>query len=523
MTIGTRRVGQGRMGRLAAGVVVGAGLTGSAVAQSPGVIAPQTVALPGTPAAAPPVPADSPTAPGAVASPGPSVTPFPVIGAQPVAAGPGAAPGSATPAPRLFEAYWDNGLFFRTPGRDFVAHVGGTLQYDAAFYSPGRGVQFNNGGTGRFSDGVNLRRGRLFAEGTFYHDFDYKFELEFFNGFLAAGAGTNATNTNVANTPGPTDANITARNVPFVGNVRIGNQKEWFSLEHLNSYRFLEFLERSYLFDASQATAFNNGFTPGVSVFRTWADDRVFTAAGAYKNESDLIGFGVGDGQYAVTGRVAGLPVWNPAANRFWHVGGAMSHRDPVNGQVQVRIRDDIRNAPFPLLNLIANTGLVNASSQTLFNLETAGTIDSFTFQGEYTQNLIYDASNATVPNAGTLAYQGFYAEGMYFLTGESRTWDNKNYIFRRVIPKNNFGFTKGALRPDGWGAVELAARYQYLNLNSQGINGGRLNAVTLGLNWYWNPNAKLQFNYDYTYRDGVNPASQGAIHSAGTRMQYDF
>jgi len=86
------------------------------------------------------------------------------------------------------------------------------------------------------------------------------------NGIAFSPAGTTGPITagTVTNSPGPTDAWITVKEVPFFGNVRIGSQKEWFSLEHLNSYRYLEFLERSYLFDFAQATAFNNGFSPGI-------------------------------------------------------------------------------------------------------------------------------------------------------------------------------------------------------------------------------------------------------------------
>ena len=255
-------------------------------------------------------------------------------------------PIDAVAAPK-FEAIWNNGLFFQTPKKEFVAHVGATVHADGAWYTAGTGLQQFAGGTGRFNDGANFRRLRIFLEGSMYKNIDYKVEVEFMNGFSPAGLTGPVSASTVSNSPGPTDAWITVKDVPRLGNVRIGNQKEWFSLEHLNGYRALEFLERSYLFDFSQATAFNNGFSPGISAFRTWADDRIFTAIGGYKNESDLIGFGLGDGQYAVTGRVAGLPVWQPDDKFFWHVGGAMSHRDPVNGQVQVRIRNEVRNAPF--------------------------------------------------------------------------------------------------------------------------------------------------------------------------------
>jgi phosphate-selective porin OprO/OprP len=443
---------------------------------------------------------------------------------------PSATPSVANPAPASeppkFESVWNSGLFQQTANKNFVLHLGATVQYDGAWYSAQDSLQLFPGGLGRFNDGVNLRRGRIRAEGTMYQNTDFLFELEFFNGVIPAGLPGPATFASVTNSPGPTDAWVTLKKVPVVGNVRIGSQKEWFSLEHLNSYRYLEFMERSYLFDASQATAFNNGFTPGISVFRTWASDRVFTAIGVYKNESDLLGFGLGDGQYATTGRVTALPIYRPDEQFYWHVGGSMSYRDPVNSQVQVRVRDTIRNAPFPLLNLVANTGLVNASSQTLFNLETAAVRGPVTLQAEYLANLINSAQVGAGPNMGTARLQGAYVTGLVFLTGESRSWDTNTMTFKRVIPKRNFLVWDAdcGVCNEGWGAWELGARYSYLDLDDKAVRGGHLNSVTLGLNWYWNPNAKLQFNYDYMYREGgPNPIAKGSVHAFGTRLAYDF
>ena len=431
--------------------------------------------------------------------------------------------GGATPAPaaRSFEAVWNNGLFFQTKDKDFVFHVGGAVQYDGAWYTAPASLEKFPGGTGPYNDGVNQRRGRLRADGTLYKNVDFAVEYEFFNGVLPAGLP--ATAANVFNSPGPTDAWITLKNIPVVGNVRIGNQKEPFSLEHLNNYRALEFLERSVLFDASQATRFNNGFTPGVSVFRTWADDRIYTAGGFFKNESDLFGFGVNDGNYATTGRVGILPIYDPESNVSLWIGGAMSYRNPVNGQVRVNVRENVRNAPFPLLNLPADTGVLNASSQSLYNLETGAAIGPVTIQAEYLANLVRDAGPVGGPNVGTAVFQGFYAETMVFLTGERRTWNPKAAVFNRIQPLTSFGFSSDGT-PTGIGAWELAVRYSYLDLTDKTISGGRLNSVTLGLNWYLNANAKLQFNYDYTYRDNAaNPFAKGEIHAVGTRMAFDF
>ena len=54
----------------------------------------------------------------------------------------------------------------------------------------------------------------------------------------------------------------------------------------------------------------------------------------------------------------------------------------------------------------------------------------------------------------------------------------------------------------------ELAARYSYLTLNDHNIHGGRLVDLTLGVNWYLNPNLRVMWNYvwadaSHRFRDG--------------------
>ncbi len=426
-----------------------------------------------------------------------------------------------------FDVSWKNGLFVESADRAFALHLGGTLHYDAAWYSASSILELGPGGTGKFNDGFNPRRMRILAEGTIYDRIDFMVEYEFANGigFAPAGAVNQTFTGSITNSPGPTQAWITVKDVPGVGNVRIGNQKEWFSLEHLNSHKFLEFMERSYLFDFSQPTAFNNGFSPGISVFNTWADDLVFTGIGFYKNMSNLLGFGVGDGNYAVTGRLAMLPVWLPDECIFWHLGGSFSHRDPVNGTVQLRVFDPIRNAPFPLLNLLANTGLLNAQSQDLFNIESAAVWGPLTLQAEYTANVIRGASAANFPFGpsgppqGNLLFQGYYAEALVFLTGESREWDQCNFVFKRVNPRRPVRFRGDS----GYGAWELGVRYSFLDLSHKAIRAGYLEGVTVGLNWYMNANAKMQFNYDYTHRGNTNTPAQGHVHGFGLRTALDF
>jgi phosphate-selective porin OprO/OprP len=425
-----------------------------------------------------------------------------------------------------FRSYWDHGLYFTVPDKQFLIHFGGTLQYDSAWFTAQPSLTRFPGGTGMFEDGTTPRRIRFRADGTVYDDLEFFIEIEFINGFTAGSrAGMVTRDVDVPTIPSLTDGYLIHKNLPFLGNVKIGNQKEPFSLEHLDSDRFLPFMEHSFLFDLTYVSEFNNGYSPGISVFRTWADDRLFTHAGLFKNLPDPFGFGLGDGEYAVTGRVGLLPLWQEAGEVYWYFGGAMSHRDPVDNLVTARIRNLIRNAPGPLLNVIATTGAIPANRNILFNLDTAYARGPLTIIGEMQSNQLHNATTANNVPQGTINYTGFYISTLYFLTGEHRSWNRRTYTFNRVIPNHHFRLDKNSpWHLAGLGAWELGARYSYLDLNDTLIRGGRLQAVTLGLNWYLNPITKMQFNYDWTYVDqAANPLAKGIVHSFGTRINFEF
>jgi phosphate-selective porin OprO/OprP len=45
------------------------------------------------------------------------------------------------------------------------------------------------------------------------------------------------------------------------------------------------------------------------------------------------------------------------------------------------------------------------------------------------------------------------------------------------------------------FGAWQLGARFSYLDLYDKAIRGGQVYDWTVGVDWYWNPNMKVQFN----------------------------
>ena len=314
---------------------------------------------------------------------------------------------------------------------------------------------------------------------------------------------------------------MTFREVPLVNNVRVGNVKEPISFEHLTSSRYLDFMERSYNQDAFYG-AFNNGFTPGVVVYDNWSDERGTWATGVFKNTTNVFAYGIGDGEYAWTSRVTYLPWYEDKGKYLNHIGVSGSIRDPNNHQATYRARGSLRNGPGALNPTLANTSLFSTTETEFGGLEWVTQVDSLVLQAEYTcawnQKSIGNGTSAPAgAELGDVFFHGWYAEAMYFLTGEHREYETKTGAFGRVVPHRNFG-DSGSL-----GAWQVGARYNVLSLMDSGVDGGRLEDITLGLNWFLNPNMKIQSNYAYTIRDAQASTGGGDYYGYGMRLAWDF
>jgi Phosphate-selective porin len=93
----------------------------------------------------------------------------------------------------------------------------------------------------------------------------------------------------------------------------------------------------------------------------------------------------------------------------------------------------------------------------------------------------------------GNYASDGWYLSGSWLVTGESRVYSGGNVANPR---------------PEGKaGAVELLARYSHIDLDSDGIAGGRESNWTVGANWYVGRHLKFQANHVWA------DARRGAVH----------
>jgi phosphate-selective porin OprO/OprP len=441
----------------------------------------------------------------------PVIVSYPTGPAVPTAPAPAAEPAALKPV-------WKNQLFFESEDRSFSLFVGGRAQFDAASYLVPRTIRSAVAGIEPLEDGVSIRRLRLQAGGTIYRNYEFLVELDFANAYVVEPRPGRSENTVV-----PTDVWFGFREVPVVGNVRVGHQKPPISFEHMTSSRFLNFLERSVGFDAfieNQA----NGFQPGVTVFDTFADRRGTWAAGVFKNTRNVFGWVVGRNEAEATGRVTYLPVYESDGRQLVHVGLGATHRDAESDTVRARTRFDVRNAPGAVAPLLADTGDIDARQQQVVVPEFVVVSGPFSLQSEYYASWVQAARPPAGSGfgRGTAFFQSAYVEGHYFLTGEHRAYNRDKGVFDRVVPNSPFSWRKGC-GASGWGAWQLTARYSYLDLNSRGIEGGVVHDMTLGLNWFLNPNAKLQFNYFLAHRDVAGVLGDGYIQGFGTRMAWDF
>jgi len=145
------------------------------------------------------------------------------------------------------------------------------------------------------------------------------------------------------------------------------------------------------------------------------------------------------------------------------------------------------------------DTGIFDATSSLTYNFEASWRKGPFWLLGEYVLNDI-DA-----PALGNPDLTGYYLTGSWALTGEMRGYNRKSGIF------NPLPVAKSVCQ-GGWGAWEVAARWSDLDLTDGGVDGGDMQILSLGLNWWLSPIFNVNLNYRWITLDrfGVEGDSSG-------------
>ena len=359
---------------------------------------------------------------------------------------------------------WNNGLQFKSENGQFKSKFGGRVQNDWGFFFQDDSLKSE---FGKLYNGTEFRRIRFYNSGLLYGNVKYKLQLDFAGGGIAFK-----------------DVYIALTKLPVIGNIKIGHFKEPFRIEVQTSSKYNMFMERA------SSTSFMPIRNTGIMLHNHVLKKRLTWAIGAFRN-SDKFGNDKGRDNYNATGRLTGTPVYNEEDHRILHLGIAYSYRNP-NTSSLIKSKPEVH-----LANYYVNTDTIkNVKSIHVFGEEYVFILGPLSLQVEYLMSFISTPDNSY----DFFAYYGMIS---YFLTGEHRNYLASNGSFGPITVKNNFN-----PQAKGWGALEVALRYSLINLNSTDVNGGRLDNITIGLNWHLNPTAKIMANYVLAQLNDVGDAS---------------
>lgn len=391
--------------------------------------------------------------------------------------------------------------------------VNGVFQADVGFFNQDAASVSS---FGDIQDGADFRRARLSAKGAVSETVNYMMQFDF------AFPGR----------PTFTDVWMEMVDLPILGNFRIGQWKQPFSLEVVSSFRYTTFMERSVLFQP---------FTPfrhlGMGFYDHSDDLNSTWAASGFRSGQDQFGDSISnDGGWGTAERVTWLPWYDEQSGgaAYLHLGLGHFYSNPPNDTFNFRTIPEffvgehgggavgtsgqalpgaVNGTPF-----FVKTGPLTMNQYNVFGTELLAVRGPFSLQSEFMVAKVdqFNGKTATLPGA--------YAQVGYFLTGEHRPYDRKAGAIDRVIPLENF-FRVRTVDDEignGRGAWEIAARVSFIDLNDANVRGGQLTDFTAGLNWYWNPYSKFVVNYIHALADDPT-FGQSNTNIYAARAQIDF
>ena len=357
------------------------------------------------------------------------------------------------------------GFFIRSRDDSYNLRIGGYMQADGRFYlsePKPTGSEFL------------IRRLRPYLEGTVGKYYDFRFMEDF-------GQGTTILE----------DAYADIHYWPEF-RLRVGKFKEPVGLERLEEDRALKFVERGLPTDLVPDR--DLGFNFHGDLFA----QRVEYALGLFNGTADNTATADGDNNDGkdFAARIFVHPFGDTSLEyvRQLGFGIAGTYGDERSTTIDSSYKSTGQNVFFSYAK-----GVVAAGPRYRISPQADYYWKSFGLLGEFVQNtqrLLLPPSTGKAAHPRTISNQAWQLAATYLLTGEDATYG-------QVKPRRNFDPIGG-----GIGAWEVVARIDDLQIDRDVYKYGLASASTssreafewaLGVNWYLNPNVKMQFDYEHT------------------------
>lgn len=347
-------------------------------------------------------------------------------------------------------------------------------------------------GSDKIGNGVSIRRARFAVKGQLRRDWYGELDMDLADGVVELK-----------------DAYMRydgVRNMQF----QVGNFKENFSISRNTTSRYLQFIERPMA--VAFAPSRHIGLQAKYEIPLMWAAVGAFfqpvdgaeTRANVEDNNKD---FGNSTG-YSFTGKVVFRPLFE-LDDASLHIGMAASYRTPKadlspNRYGSVRISS--RNATVINRKKYLDTGYIpDVNFEMMYTAELAGHYKGLRWEAAFLRDDVHIDEH--VSDSPTKRFWGVYAQAGVLLFGGHQNYDAGGAKYTRIRPGRD------------WGDVELCARFDRLDLDSEDVRGGAANGWTVGVNYWVNSNIKMMLNYQYVtnnrYANGNGKLNIG-LNSAG-------
>jgi phosphate-selective porin OprO/OprP len=355
----------------------------------------------------------------------------------------------------------------------------GRLQVDVAGVDARKGMTAANQRELGFQ--TEFRRAYIGFDGTMPGGFGYRVEADLANSAVEL-----------------TDVYLTYKANPDI-TLTVGQHKPFWGLEEMTSDLYTSFRER-----AAAHGAF--GFERRVGASASYLGKTLLVQGGVFTdNAADLNSDA--NNSYSFDGRVVFMPKLGKGQ---LHVGGSFHNRDFNDAQSTTRYRA----RPFTHTTdlRLVDTAAIAATGETSYGLELAYINGRFHATGE---------SHWITPrrrNAADPTFNGGYAEVGMLLTDDTVAY--KGGVYDRIRPKHPLG-------GGGMGALQVNARYDWLDLSDKSIVGGRQQAAGLALQWIATDYVRFILDYGHLwFNDAAITAGGKRDYQAdtmGMRAQFDF
>lgn len=256
------------------------------------------------------------------------------------------------------------------------------------------------------------------------------------------------------------------------------------------------------LMERSMASALSPGFLLGAQA--TYARKGWTGTLGYYGNPIDSEQDSSGQDGHGVAARATYAPLRKKG--RVLHLGVSFEDRRVADiaapGGYRVSARPGVGLSD---RNLIGTGAIAGVDSTRTWGVEAAAIVGPVTVMAERLRMSVDRGA------ANGLAFSGWQTTASWMITGESRRYDDDTGVI-------------GGIRPERrWGALELAARFDRLDLEDGDVTGGRERNLAYGLNWYYGQNFRLMYNHVDAKADPNNDGLSESVGIDQIRAQIDF